>query len=239
MYSMVLMAALTTGTDMPDFGRRGWGCHGCWGGCYGGCWGGWGCWGGCYGGYGWGGWGCWGGGCYGWGGGCYGGCGGYAWGGWGGGYGGYASWGGLGTVAYAAPVAPYATPMLASNAAPGMDTTTSMYYNPDPNAGRRATIIVHLPADAKLRVDDKATRSTSATRRFVTPPLESGQGYHYTFQAEIDRDGEPMTVTKRVDIRAGQTEEVTLQLPARDQSERKRAPESRGSPDDKGRPAKP
>jgi hypothetical protein len=40
------MAALTTATDMPDFGRRG-GCCGCYGG-YG--------WGGCYGGYGWGGW---------------------------------------------------------------------------------------------------------------------------------------------------------------------------------------
>jgi uncharacterized protein (TIGR03000 family) len=71
MYSIVLMAALTTGGDMPDWGRRG--CHGCWGGCYCscyGCYGCWGCWGCC---------GCWGGyvswGCYG---GCYGCWGGYA-----------------------------------------------------------------------------------------------------------------------------------------------------------------
>ncbi len=44
MYSMVLMAALTTGGEVPDFGRRG-GCRGgcrgggyvsCGGGCYGG-----------------------------------------------------------------------------------------------------------------------------------------------------------------------------------------------------------
>lgn len=251
MYSMVLMAALTTATDMPDFGRRG-GCHGCWGGCYG-CWGGcyggfgWGCrggcygggWGGCYGG-GWGGgWGGCYGGCYGWGGGGYGG---YAAGGWGGGYGGYAGWGGMGSTVYAA-VPTIATPMLASNAPLAGDATSSMYYNPDPNAGRRATIVVHMPADAKLTVDGKATRATSAVRRFVTPPLESGQGYHYIFKAEIDRDGEPITVTKRVDVRAGANEEVTLQFTARDQSDRKRAPErkpeKKGSPDDKDKAENP
>jgi uncharacterized protein (TIGR03000 family) len=243
MYSMVLMAALTTGVDMPDFGRRG-GCHGCYGGCYGG-WGGCrGGWGGCYGGWGgcYGGWGGWGGGCSGWGGGCYGG---YASGGWGGGYGGYAGWGGgYGGIVYAAPVATYGTPMLASNVVPGMETATSMYYNPDPDAGRRATIIVHLPADARLMVDGKATRATSGTRRFISPPLESGQGYHYTLKAEIDRDGEPMTVTKRVDVRAGESEEVTLRFTDLNQSsERKgapaRTPERSGLPDDKKKPERP
>lgn len=200
MYSMVLMAALTTGTDLPDFGRRG-GCHGCWGGgCWGGgCWGG-GCyggWGGCYGrgygyggGYGWGGWG------GGWGGGWA--------GGWGGGYAGYNGWGGLGGIVYTAPLPTYAMPMLAYSPTTGDNTTTSMYYNPDPDAARRATIIVHVPADAKLMVDGKATRSTSATRRFVSPPLEPDTGYHYIFKAKIERDGEPLTVEKRVEVRAGQ-----------------------------------
>jgi uncharacterized protein (TIGR03000 family) len=126
-----------------------------------------------------------------------------------------------------------------------MDTSTSLYYNPDPDSGRRAKIIVHLPADARLMVDGKATRSTSATRRFVTPPLESGQGYHYTLKAEIDRgDGEPMTVTKRVDVRAGETEEVTLRFTDLNQSsERKgapaRTPERTGLPNDKARPERP
>jgi uncharacterized protein (TIGR03000 family) len=85
MYSVILAAMLTTGNEVPDFGRRG-GCHGCYGGCYGGCWGGGygGCWGGGYGGcWGGGGGGCWGGGyggCFGCGGGCFGcgGCGGMA-----------------------------------------------------------------------------------------------------------------------------------------------------------------
>src|SRR5262249_60878101 len=55
MYSIVLMAALTTTADVPSCGHRcgccGYtaGCYGCYGGCYG-------CYGGCYGCYG----------CYGW-----------------------------------------------------------------------------------------------------------------------------------------------------------------------------
>jgi hypothetical protein len=40
MYSIVLMAALTTGGETPA-------CHGCWGGWGGGCCGCWGGWGGC------------------------------------------------------------------------------------------------------------------------------------------------------------------------------------------------
>jgi uncharacterized protein (TIGR03000 family) len=121
MYSVVLLMAVTTGGESAELGRRGGGCHGCYGGfgggCYGGGWGG-GCYGGgCYGGGGLfggrhgrrghgchGGWGCYGGGwgCYGGGyGGCYGGVvmGGYGGGCYGGGvvmggYGGYGCTGG-------------------------------------------------------------------------------------------------------------------------------------------------
>ena len=49
MYSVILMAALTTSSATPDFGRRGGchsRCHGCSGSCGGGCSG---CWGGGYG----------------------------------------------------------------------------------------------------------------------------------------------------------------------------------------------
>src|SRR6185312_15738731 len=149
MYSMVLMAALTTGTDVPDWGRRGgWGCCGCYGGY------GWGGYGRGYGGYGWGGWG--------------------GYGGWGYGYGGYGGWGGWGGWGYAAaPVAPtYAGPVIVSNTTPSAPAATrSLYYDPAGSNGgmTRATIIVHLPADTKLIVDGKPTQSTSANSRFVTP----------------------------------------------------------------------
>jgi uncharacterized protein (TIGR03000 family) len=207
MYSMVLMAALTTGTDMPDWGLRGgccgcygggwgWGgCYGGWGGCYGGCYGGWG---GGYGGYGWGGrYGGWGGGYGAWGGG---------YGGWAGGYGG---WGGYvyapyWTGTYAAPVSAYNTTPTTT-----LDTR-SMYYNPDTSTANRATIIVHVPESATLTVDGKPTSSTSATRRFYSLPLEAGKSYHYNFVARMERDGKVVMDDRGVDVRAGDRLEITF-----------------------------
>ena len=105
MYSMVLMAALTTGTDMPDwFGSRGgWGCCGCYGGY---AWGG-------YGGYGWGGYArlgrLW--------------LGGYGYGG----YGGYGGWG----YAYSPVYSGYAAPVIVSNTISNDPALTrSLYYDP-------------------------------------------------------------------------------------------------------------
>jgi uncharacterized protein (TIGR03000 family) len=242
MYSMVLMAALTTGTDVPDFGRR-WGCWGCHG-CYG--WGGWGCYG--YGCYGWGGgYGRWGGGYGGWGGG-YGG-----WGGWGayggyasGGYGGWGGWSGWGGYA-AAPIgysyyaaAPvgysYDAPVVVSNA-PLAAPIRSMYFDPGSISNNRATVIVHLPAKARLLVDGKPTQSTSSVRRFYTPPLEAGQNYHYVFEAKMDQNGETVTTTKRVDVRPGKTEEVYLKFADLDQPMERATPPSRPA-ERKGVPTK-
>ncbi len=200
MYTMVLMAALTTGTDMPDWGRRG-GCCGCWGG-------GWG-WGGCYGCYGGYGWGCWGG-CYGGWGGCYG-CWGGGYGGWAGGWGG---WGGRGYV-YAPAALTYAAPTAlvydTIPAASPIATTRSMYPNTSPD--NRATIIVHVPENTQLMVDGKPTSSTSATRHFYSPPLEPGKTYHYTFEARLERDGKTVKAERSVDVTANDRREITITLP--------------------------
>jgi len=216
------------------------GCYGgCWGGCYGGCWGGcyggrgchgcWGGgWGGCYGG-GWGGCygGCFGGGyamggCYGGGwGGCYGG--GYTMGGcYGGmGYGGYMAAAPVMSPTYAMAVTPsYAiTPSLsgavvANGIGQNPNTTQSMYYNPSTAANQNTALItVHMPANARLFIDDKATQSQSSTRRFRTPALQPGEDYHYTLRAEMDRDGQPVTTSKTITVRAGNPTEVTLAFP--------------------------
>jgi uncharacterized protein (TIGR03000 family) len=233
MYSMVLMAALTTGTDMPDArrGGRGGGCCGCCGGGgYGGCYGG---------GYG----GCYGGGYGGGYGGCYGG-GGYRasyGGGWGSGYGGgYVLDGGYG--GYSSPLSgytytpntlPYNTgmPMYSGNTTMGYNyggpmnwgnTTNqnpgsmqSFYYAPGMNMhqagqGNEATIIVNLPADATLTVDGEATQSTSGTRVFTSPPLQAGKTYQYTLRAEVNRDGRRQTTSRTVDVQAGRTTNVNI-----------------------------
>ena len=171
MYSVVLMAALTAGTSTPawGWGHGSKGCHGGWGGkhgsygasayslCYG-CYGGYGCYGwyngcyGCSGGYGFGCYGsgstyaagCYGGGCYG--AGCYGassaGCGG-------------------GTAHPPSQVTPPAGP----SGAPAPEPVPAPKKEQKITALGQAILIVTLPADAKLYVDDKLTTATSRPAR--------------------------------------------------------------------------
>jgi len=70
-------------------------------------------------------------------------------------------------------------------------------------AAAPATIIVRLPDQANLSINDKASKLTSTTRKFVSPPLQPGKDYYYTLKAEIERDGRPVTATQRVAVHAG------------------------------------
>jgi uncharacterized protein (TIGR03000 family) len=178
-------------------GHHGGGCHGGYGyGCYGGGYGchggyGYGCYGGgygCHGGYGYG---CYGGGygCYGGGYGCYG-------GGYGDGYYGGGSGGWFGQPAPMGPMGP--TPMKPEDKKPVGEVSAP------------ATLIVNLPAEAKLLVDGNVTKSTSSERVFVSPALIPGQLYNYTLTAQFTRDGLPVTVTKTVQVRAGLETRVTI-----------------------------
>jgi len=87
---------------------------------------------------------------------------------------------------------------------------------PAPEKGGKAsaaTINVDLPADAKLSIDDNVTKSTSANRVFATPALEADKEYVYTLKAEILRDGKPVTMTKKVTVRAGEETRIAFEFP--------------------------
>jgi uncharacterized protein (TIGR03000 family) len=88
------------------------------------------------------------------------------------------------------------------------DGKKESYYREAP-----ATIVVELPADAKLLIDDSPTTSTSGRRVFVSPDLDPGREYHYTLKAEAMRDGKVVKVEKQVAVRGGETTPVTLVLP--------------------------
>lgn len=190
MYSLVLMAALTGGDMTANWGCRHcrcschccgcWGCHGCCGcwGCHG-CCGGWGCHG------------CWG---------CYGGYAGYCWGCFGC-YGGYTCYGCYGCNGY------YGAPVYM---APGQ-VVPKEEQAPAPKKEKgdevrlqnRARLIVQVPADAKLFIDDQPMKSTAAQRSFITPVLQSGRTYYYEVRAELVRDGRTVTENQRVILRPG------------------------------------
>src|SRR5207249_3249192 len=71
-----------------------------------------------------------------------------------------------------------------------------------------ATIVVTLPADAKLIIDGNVTKSTSERRTFVSPDLEPDAAYVHELTAEILVDGRTVTQTQRVTVRAGAVAEV-------------------------------
>jgi uncharacterized protein (TIGR03000 family) len=81
------------------------------------------------------------------------------------------------------------------------------------NQSLRGMVVVSLPTDAKLTINDVATKATSATRRFVSPELAAGQTYVYHFKAEVVRDGKPVIVRKRVKVRAGAETRVRFEFP--------------------------
>jgi len=76
-----------------------------------------------------------------------------------------------------------------------------------------ATIVVSLPADAKLTVDGNATVSTSGTRVFVSPELAPGKVFSYELTAQVVRNGKTVSASKRVTVQAGQETKVQIDVP--------------------------
>jgi len=77
-----------------------------------------------------------------------------------------------------------------------------------------AHLIVSLPADATLKIDGEATRSTSAERTFVTPTLPAGKNFKYTLEAAVKgKDGKPLNWSQKVTVKAGATTRITLTPP--------------------------
>jgi uncharacterized protein (TIGR03000 family) len=70
-------------------------------------------------------------------------------------------------------------------------------------APKEAKLIVDLPADAKLFIDDQPMQVAGQHAVFVTPGLQTGKTYYYEVRAEIIREGKPVSNTKRVIFHAG------------------------------------
>ncbi len=79
---------------------------------------------------------------------------------------------------------------------------------------RPATIVVTLPADARLTFNGAPTQSSGENRTFVTPALEPGASYAYTLRMEVPGGaGEQAIVqTREVIIRPGETSAVRFDL---------------------------
>jgi uncharacterized protein (TIGR03000 family) len=101
---------------------------------------------------------------------------------------------------------PAGAPEKAPPAKPSAKPNASSYQLP----AVQAKLVVSLPADAKLYVDDQLMKATSARRVFRTPQLEAGQAYYYVLRAEVVREGKALAQTKRVIIRPGEDAEASF-----------------------------
>ncbi len=106
------------------------------------------------------------------------------------------------------PGIPYAVPAPA----PGSTSSRPETHTATASNGQtgRAAVVVKLPADARLSADGRPLNLTGAERRFVSPELPLNQEFVYRFKVEYERDGETVSVTKRVPVRAGAT--VTVEF---------------------------
>ena len=71
-------------------------------------------------------------------------------------------------------------------------------------APTKARLIVEVPADGKVFVDDQPMKTLAERRVYQTPDLEPGQTYVYEVRVQIMRDGKAISESKRVQLRAGE-----------------------------------
>jgi uncharacterized protein (TIGR03000 family) len=132
-----------------------------------------------------------------------------------GGYGGYDSVGYVssgavyGGGAYGAPVQPSTQPPPQNGVNPPPPPANGAAPLPGPNestgVSRDSVLLnVQVPADARVFVNELATRSTGSQRRYMSRGLQAGREYTYTVRAEVVRDGQTLSEVKSIQLRAGE-----------------------------------
>lgn len=72
----------------------------------------------------------------------------------------------------------------------------------------KARVVVRLPADARLWVDQVECPLPGTVRAFDTPDLNPEQSYSYTLRVAVQRDGRTVEDSRRIDFASGQQVEV-------------------------------
>lgn len=77
----------------------------------------------------------------------------------------------------------------------------------------RAKLLIELPANAKLFIDDMPVKTAVGVQLLYTPALEPDKVYFYTVRIEVMRDSQPLSETRRVLVRAGQVAHMEFKEP--------------------------
>lgn len=79
-----------------------------------------------------------------------------------------------------------------------------------PPVSAPAVIQVNVPANTSLTVDGIQVKGN----KLVSPALPTGREFHYDLRAQIVRDGQTISQSQRVAVRAGQTTNVNFTFDA-------------------------
>jgi uncharacterized protein (TIGR03000 family) len=84
--------------------------------------------------------------------------------------------------------------------------------------GKKVTLEVKLPADAKLFIDGKETKATGPVRRFVSPAIAEVDGakYVYTLKAVIADQNGDQVITRQIEVKPGEEKKVELSAEQKD-----------------------
>ncbi len=75
----------------------------------------------------------------------------------------------------------------------------------------RTTLIIRLPADAKLFLAGKETKATGPVREFSTEKLPVGSEWAtYAIRAVVNRDGHEEVREQTLSLKAGETRELSI-----------------------------
>ena len=79
---------------------------------------------------------------------------------------------------------------------------------------RRAdgTLVVEVPAEARIYVNDRLTSTPGTMREYVSRNLVRGYNYSYEVRAEMEVNGQVVSETKKIDLRAGQNAKLAFNL---------------------------
>lgn len=72
------------------------------------------------------------------------------------------------------------------------------------------TLIVEVPADAKIYVNDRLTTTPGESREYVSRNLVPGFNYAYDVRVEMQRDGKLVTESRKVNVRAGENTKIAF-----------------------------
>jgi uncharacterized protein (TIGR03000 family) len=78
---------------------------------------------------------------------------------------------------------------------------TAMQARP-PVLEKQARVLIRVPADAQLWVEETQTNQTGAQREFVSPELAPGKAFVYAVRARWQADGKTVDQTRQVEVKA-------------------------------------